>query len=137
MISLILRTATNFLMTVILLFSIFLFVRGHNEPGGGFVAGLMAAGAFTLYTIAYDAASTRRALKVDPLTLISVGLLVAAASGLLSLLRHEPFLTGQWGNFNLPLLPPLKIGTPLLFDLGVYLTVVGVTLIIVLSLSEE
>lgn len=137
MISLILRTAANFLITVMLLFSFFLFVRGHNEPGGGFVAGLMAAGAFTLYTIAYDTASTRRVLKIDPLTLIAAGLLAAAASGLFSFFEGEPFLTGQWMRLDLPLFSPLEIGTPLLFDLGVYLTVVGVTLMIVFSLAEE
>lgn len=137
MISLILRTATNFLLVIMLQFSLFLLLRGHNEPGGGFIAGLMAAGAFALYTIAYDAASTRRALRVDPRTLIAAGLAIAAGSGLLSLLRGEPFMTGVWGYLSIPYLERLDLGTPLLFDAGVYLTVVGVTLMIILSLAEE
>lgn len=137
MISLILRTATNFLLVIMLQFSLFLLLRGHNEPGGGFIAGLMAAGAFALYTIAYDAASTRRALRVDPRTLIAAGLAVAAGSGLFSLFRGAPFMTGAWGHLSLPYFDRLALGTPLLFDAGVYLTVVGVTLMIILSLAEE
>ncbi len=137
MISLILRTATNFLLTIMLQFSIFLLIRGHNEPGGGFVAGLMAAGAFALYTIAYDVASTRQALRVDPRTLIATGLAIAGGSGLLSLLDGEPFLTGRWGHLQIPYLRRFDLGTPLLFDVGVYLTVLGVTLMIILSLAEE
>ncbi len=137
MISLILRTATHFLFTIMLQFSLFLLLRGHNEPGGGFVAGLMAAGGFALYTIAYDVAATRQALRVDPRTLIAVGLAIAAGSGLLSLMKGSPFMTGEWGHLRLPYLERLNIGTPLLFDTGVYLTVIGVTLMIILSLAEE
>ena len=137
MISLILRTTTNFLLTIMLQFSLFLLLRGHNEPGGGFVAGLMAAGAFVLYTIAYDVASTRQALRVDPRTLIAAGLAIAAGSGLLSVIKGEPLMTGQWGRLRLPYLEGLNVGTPLLFDAGVYLVVVGVILMIILSLAEE
>lgn len=135
--SLILRTATRMLLTVLLLFSLFLLLRGHNAPGGGFVGGLVAGSAFVLYAIAFDPASARRALHIDPRLLIGVGLLVAASGGILSLLRGLPFMTGLWRKWMLPGGTVVEMGTPLLFDIGVYLVVMGVTLTILLSLMEE
>ena len=135
--SLILRTSTRLLLTLLLLFAGFLLLRGHNVPGGGFVGGLVAAAAFALYLIAEGPAAARRALHLDPRTLIAGGLLIAAGSGAVSLLVGQPFLTGQWGELPLPGLPPLALGTPLLFDTGVFLVVLGVTQTIVLTLAEE
>jgi multicomponent Na+:H+ antiporter subunit B len=134
--SLILRTATRFLVTLLLLFSIFLLLRGHNEPGGGFIGGLVAAGAFVLYGLAYDEAAARRALRVDTRTLLGIGLLIAVASGLAPTFVGQPFLTGLWGYLPLPG-GAIEVGTPVLFDIGVYLAVVGVTLTIVLAMAEE
>lgn len=133
--SLILSTAARYLFPLLLLFSVFLLLRGHNEPGGGFVGGLVAAAAFSLYAIAEGVATARRLLAVDSRALIGLGLLVAASSGIVSLAMGQPFMTGVWGNTPVPLLG--KVGTPLLFDLGVYLVVVGVTLTIVFTLAEE
>jgi multicomponent Na+:H+ antiporter subunit B len=137
MISIILRTATKFLITLLLLFSVFLLLRGHNEPGGGFVGGLVAASAYTLHALAYDVASTRSALRFEPRMFIGIGLVTAALSGLLPLLFGRPFLTGLWADIELPGGGVLDLGTPLLFDVGVYLGVVGVVLTIILSLAEE
>jgi multicomponent Na+:H+ antiporter subunit B len=136
-ISIILQTATRLILTLLLLFSIFLLLRGHHEPGGGFVAGLVASGAFVLYAIAYDAKSARQALRFEPHIFIGVGLLLAIVSGLLSLLTGEPFLTGQWLSWKLSPWGGIDIGTPLLFDVGVYVVVIGATLAIVLTLAEE
>jgi multicomponent Na+:H+ antiporter subunit B len=135
MASLILRTATRYLLPLLLLFSIFVLLRGHNEPGGGFVGGLVAASAFALYAIAFNAASARHMLRIDPHYLIGLGLLLTAAGGSLGLVTGQPFLTGLWSVYELPGLG--KIGTPLIFDVGVYLVVGGVTLLIVFSLAEE
>jgi multicomponent Na+:H+ antiporter subunit B len=136
MISIILRTATSFLITLLLLFSIFLLLRGHNEPGGGFVGGLVAASAYTLYALAYDVRSTITALRVQPRTFIVIGLSMAVLSGLLPLLFGKPFLTALW--VALPVWGgKLDLGTPLLFDTGVYVAVMGVTLTIILTLAEE
>jgi multicomponent Na+:H+ antiporter subunit B len=135
--SLILLTAARFLLPLVLLFSVFLLLRGHNEPGGGFAAGLVAAAAFALYAIATDVPAARRALGVAPRTLLGVGLVVALASGLLPVLGGSPFLTGLWGYLLLPDGGQVDLGTPLLFDVGVYLVVIGMTLTIVLSLAEE
>src|SRR3972149_3754275 len=102
MTSLILRTATRFLITLLLLFSVFLLLRGHNEPGGGFVGGLVASIAIALFAWASTIPNARRILKVDPKLLIGAGLLTAAGSGLLSLVLGQPFLTTQTASLLLP-----------------------------------
>jgi multicomponent Na+:H+ antiporter subunit A len=124
------RTATRVLMPLILMFAIFLLLRGHNEPGGGFVGGLVAASAFSLYGIAYGIDRARRALLVTPLTLLGLGLLIALISGVPAALRNQPFLTAQW-------LELLAAGTPMVFDIGVFLVVTGVALMMIFSLAEE
>jgi multicomponent Na+:H+ antiporter subunit B len=134
--SLILRTASRFLLILLFQFSIFLLLRGHNEPGGGFVGGLVLATAFTLYAIAYDVRTIRRFLPCRTQTIIGVGLLLGGLSGVWSLFRGQPFMTGQWAHLEFMGLE-LHLGTPLLFDFGVYLVVVGVVLIIIMSLAEE
>ena len=137
MTSLILRTATRFLLPLLLLFSLFLLVRGHHEPGGGFSGGLVAAAAFVLYRFAFGVEEVRRVLPLDARALMGVGLLVAAGSGSVALLAGRPLMTGVWGRVPVPGVGELDLGTPLLFDVGVYLTVVGVTLSIILPLAEE
>ena len=69
-------------MPLLLLFAVFLLLRGHNQPGGGFVGGLVVASSFVLYSIAFGVDAARRALLVTPSTLLGVGLLVALTSGL-------------------------------------------------------
>ena len=125
------RTAARLLMPLLLLFSVFLLLRGHNEPGGGFVGGLVAAAAFSLYGIAYGVERARRALLVRPVTLLGSGLLIALVSGAPAVLRGQPFLTAQW------VLEPVALGTPVVFDVGVFLVVAGVVLMMVFSLAEE
>lgn len=135
MTSMILSTATSYLLPLLLLFSVFLLLRGHNDPGGGFVGGLVVAAAFALYAIAHGVARARMALGVDPRTLIGLGLLVALVSGVITLAAGQPFMTGLWCEYSLPLLG--QLGTPLLFDTGVYLVVTGATLTIIFALAEE
>lgn len=135
--SIILRTATQLLLTLLLLFSLFMLWRGHNEPGGGFIGGLIAAGAFTLYLIAFGGEAMRRVLRIDPHQLLGVGLTVAIVSGCFAVFGNEIFMTGQWVTLHLGNgAEPLKLGTPLLFDIGVYLVVIGFALTIVLALDE-
>jgi multicomponent Na+:H+ antiporter subunit B len=136
MTSLILKTTTRYLTPLLLIFSVFLFLRGHNQPGGGFAGGLVAAAPFALYSIAYGAAEARRVLHIDPHRLIGVGLLASFTSGVISLLNGLPFLTGLWGYVQVPGLEKIEVGTPVLFDLGVYLVVMGVTLSMVFALEE-
>ena len=125
------------MLPVLLLFSLLLVWRGHNEPGGGFSGGLVAAAAFALYSIAGDAAATRQLLRFDPHVFVGSGLLLAIASAVFPLLLGLPFLTARWFELNLGGLGAIKLGTPLVFDVGVYLVVIGVTLTILLNLEEE
>jgi multicomponent Na+:H+ antiporter subunit B len=135
--SLILGTATRLLMPLLLLFSIFLLLRGHNSPGGGFAGGLVAAAAFVLYSIAANVPTTRLALRFEPQNFIGFGLLCAIFSGLPALLFGQPYLTAWWGQVKILDFVDIKLGTPLLFDIGVYLVVLGVMLKILLPLEEE
>ncbi len=134
--SLILRKATRYLFPVIMMFSIYLLLRGHNEPGGGFVGGLAAASAFILNQLAFDVPSTKRLMNVDSLTLIGVGLLTALGSSVFTLLDGQPYFSSHWATIRITSDWHLSIGTPLIFDIGVYLVVLGVTLAILLSISN-
>ena len=133
--SIILSTAVRYLMPLLLIFSVFLLIRGHNEIGGGFVGGLVAAAAIILYAIAHNVAAARRILRLNPRTVIALGLLIALLSGLFGWLARQPFMTGLW--LQQPVAVIGKVGTPLLFDLGVYLVVIGVVLMIMFTLAEE
>ena len=97
----------------------------------------MAAAAMALQGLAYDVASVRRLLVVDSRSLIGLGLLLAAASGLQSFWRDQPYMTSYWGRLTVAGFGELKVGTPLLFDSGVYLVVIGVALTILFALAEE
>lgn len=130
--SLILRTAARLLVPLILLFSVLLMLRGHNESGGGFIGGLVAGTSFALYAMAYGTHASRRALRLAPQTFLAGGLGIALVSGFLPLLQGGAFLQGLWAE---PL--GVKVGTPILFDVGVYLLVIGITLMIVYELDES
>jgi multicomponent Na+:H+ antiporter subunit B len=135
--SVIVRTVTRGLLPALLLYSFFLLTAGHNAPGGGFVGGLVAASAFALYSLAYGVETAREALRIDSRTLIGLGLTVAIGSGIVPLVQGLPFMTGLWTEITLPVFGTLALGTPVFFDVGVYLLVVGVTLTILLPLREE
>ena len=129
--TLIVRTAARILMPLLLLYGLFLLLRGHNAPGGGFAGGLVVAAAYSLSAFAFGVPAARRALLVDPSQLIGAGLLLALGSGLLPVFLAKPFLTAQW------LAPSLGLGTPLLFDVGVFCVVVGVVVTMTFTLGEE
>lgn len=133
--SLILATAVQLLLPLLLLLSLFLLFRGHNEPGGGFVGGLAAAAGFALHALASGVDDARKLLRVEPRALIALGLLAGLGSGIPALFAGGPFMTGLWFDAKLPFFG--KVGTPLLFDAGVYLVVVGVMTQIIFSFMEE
>lgn len=135
--SFILQVATRLLLPVLLLMSIFLFVRGHNRPGGGFIGGLVLVTVLALQMIAYNLETARNTLPVPPRALVAVGLLVALGSGLIGPIRGQPFMTGQWISFSLGAWEEVHLGTPMLFDLGVYLVVVGAISSIIFLLVEK
>jgi multicomponent Na+:H+ antiporter subunit B len=135
MTSIILQTSTRVLMPLLLLFAVFLLLRGHNQPGGGFVGGLVVASSFVLYSIAFGVDAGRRALLVSPATLLGVGPLVALASGLPAVVTGQAFMTAMWTEVALGG-TAVALGTPLVFDVGVFLAVIGVVLTIVFTLAE-
>lgn len=135
MTSLILFIAAKIFLPLLLVFSLYLLIRGHNAPGGGFVGGLMASSALAFYVIARGVEAARLLLRTDPRNMIGFGLAIALLSGLISFVAGEPLMTGQWFTAQIPLIG--KVGTPLLFDVGVYVVVIGVTLTIVFTLAEE
>ena len=135
--SVILKAATRIVVGLMLVFSVFILVRGHNEPGGGFAGALVAATAFSLLAIAEGVGAARAALRVQPRVLIALGLLAAVASGLAGPLAGRPFMTGLWWELKLRQGASLTVGTPALFDAGVFLTVTGVVMTLVLALEEE
>ncbi len=138
--SLILSTATRIVTPLILILSVFILLRGHNEPGGGFIGGLLAAVSFALIQKAEGVAVARRRLRLDPLSIGAFGLGCALIAGLWGGLTYGAFLKGVW-----PLLEVgpdgskqgLPVGSILLFDIGVYLVVLGVVTAILFTLEEE
>ena len=132
----ILITATRYLVPMLLLLSAFLLFRGHNLPGGGFIGGLVAAATFILHSLAFGVEDTRRLLRINPLVLTGTGLLIALGAGIFGLATGQPFMTGAWEILHLGTAEGVHIGTPVIFDVGVYLVVVGATLTIILSLAE-
>ncbi len=134
--SLILRTATRLLVSMILVFSVYLLLRGHHATGGGFSAALVAGTGFAMYIMVEGSATVRRAIRVDPRGLIAAGLVLALGSGLIGLFAGSPFLTGMWGTVAFGG-REAALGTPLFFDIGVYAVVLGTILTLILSLEEE
>lgn len=137
MTSIILRTASRLLQPLMLFVSVFLLLRGHHEPGGGFVGGLVAAAAFGLHSMAFGVRSARRMLRIDPRTLIGSGSVLALATAFMPLLLEKPFFTAVWMAAPLPGVGIIELGSPLAFDAGVYLVVLGATLAILFALEEE
>ncbi len=135
--SLILRIASRALFMPLLLLSLFVLYRGHNLPGGGFIGGLLASAPFVLISLASGVTTARRKLHFSPITLMAAGIAFALAGALPSLLVEKTFFTGLWlPSFYLPVLGAVHLGTPLIFDIGVYLAVIGFTLAVAFNLEE-
>ena len=130
------RTIAPALAAIMLVFSVFVLLRGHNEPGGGFIGGLIAASAVAIYGIAAGVKEVRGAMRVHPMSVAGFGVLLAAFSGLLSLGAGVPFLRGLWLFFDL-WDGEVALSTPMFFDIGVYCVVLGTLSAIALSLEEE
>ncbi|MBP1853300.1 Na+/H+ antiporter subunit B [Rhizobium halophytocola] len=134
--TLIFRTIAPFLTALMMLFSLFVLLRGHNEPGGGFIGGLIAASALAIYGIAYGVQAVRRAIWFHPMSIAGAGLMLSALSGMVSIFAGVPFMTALWiypriGQVEVP------FATVTSFDIGVYLVVVGAITSIALALEER
>jgi len=134
--SIVLTATARLFFGLMLLASLWLLLRGHNEPGGGFVGGLVGAAAFATLALAMGVEAAKRRLAVHPVILMSVGLIIALLSGVPGILLDGSFLTHQWA--SLPLgIADLKLGTTIAFDIGVYLVVVGGVLAFMFRLYVE
>lgn len=178
--TIILATAIRLLIPIFQIFSLYILFRGHNHPGGGFIAGLIGSIGFIFYLMTYGTkqtlkhffklrlligketdyhsrarynfhmarvnASHRRKIKsewkwehrmmqIEPVYIIAMGLLLAATSGVLGFFTQGPYMSALWADFEIPVIG--KPGTPLLFDAGVYLLVMGIVLKITFVMSEE
>ena len=130
-----LATVSRALLPLALLVSAYIFLRGHNLPGGGFIAGLVTAVALILQYIANGVDFMRERSKLNYQWLISVGLIIAGATGMGSWLFGYPFLSSWFDYFYLPGIGKFELASAMLFDLGVYLTVIGSTLLILGNLG--
>jgi multicomponent Na+:H+ antiporter subunit B len=135
--SLILRATVRLMFPVLLLFSLFMLLRGHNAPGGGFIGGLVAAAAVLTQLLALGPGQIRQSFPFTFRHLLPIGLLIAIAAGLLGFLQGKAFLTGVWITFTLLGVGEVKVGSPLLFDIGVYLVVIGMTVEVIVTMAEE
>ncbi|MEJ8473911.1 Na+/H+ antiporter subunit B [Roseibium algae] len=134
--TIIFRTIAPYLAALMILFSIFVLLRGHNEPGGGFIGGLIAASALAIYGIACGVAAVRRSIVVHPMNLAAFGLFIAALAGVPSLFLRQSFMTSQWLSFHF-FDVDVDLSTPMVFDIGVYFVVVGAISSIALALEER
>ncbi|MEM8577139.1 MAG: MnhB domain-containing protein [Pseudomonadota bacterium] len=136
--SIILRVGTRYLSGLLLLFSIYMLLRGHNEPGGGFIGGLIGSTGFVLYALGCSVGEARSALRVLPQNIAMAGLGIALLAGIFAALFGDALFTGQWlfvgGTKEEGGIP---ISTVLVFDIGVYLVVFGSILSLVFAMEEE
>ena len=130
--SIILKSATRLVSALVLVLSIYLLWRGHHAPGGGFIAALVAATGFALVVLAEGPGVVRRGLRIRPQYLIGAGLALSMGAGLVGMIRQQPFLTGIWWPST-----SAVAGTPLFFDTGVFLVVLGAILTVLLALEES
>jgi multicomponent Na+:H+ antiporter subunit A len=133
----ILQTVSKGVVVMILTFSLFLFLAGHNNPGGGFIGGLMTSAALVLLAIAFGMKEVARIVPLDFRKVMATGLLIAFLTGSGSFLFDVPFMSHAFGYFDLPILGTTELATAVLFDLGVYLAVVGVTMTILFTIGRD
>jgi multicomponent K+:H+ antiporter subunit A len=131
----IMGSLTRLLLPLALLVSIFIFLRGHNLPGGGFIAGLITAVALIMQYLANGTTWTQARIPFDMHTMIAAGLLIAVATGVASWFFAHPFLTSTFSHFYTPLTGKFELASAMAFDLGVFLVVVGVTVLIIVNLG--
>ena len=135
--SVLMDTTARGLFHITLLISVWLTLRGHNAPGGGFAGGLVAATAFVMTYLARGAEPLRRTVRVSPSTLIGGGLALATAAGIGALVAGGGFLETDISYLDSPLVGEVKFVTSVVFDIGVYLLVVGVVLMVIIELGTE
>jgi multicomponent K+:H+ antiporter subunit A len=128
--------ATRVMMPIAIMVGVYLFLRGHNQPGGGFVAGLVVAIAFLMQYMASGFLWAQERQRIEYHALIGTGVVIAGAAGAGSWLAGRPFLTSSYGYFTIPPIEEFELATAMIFDLGVFLTVLGAVMLMLYSLSR-
>ncbi|TWT24412.1 Na(+)/H(+) antiporter subunit B [Planomicrobium sp. CPCC 101110] len=132
-----LQTATKVVTFIILMFAVHIFFAGHYTPGGGFVGGLLTASAIVLLMLAFDIETVKKIIPFNYVMMTAIGLLLALATAGASIFFNVPFFTHAYDYFYLPLFGKTSLHSAALFDLGVYLVVVGVTMTIIQTIGED
>ena len=133
----ILRTVVRAVVFIILTLGIYLFFAGHNAPGGGFIGGLVLGSAVVLMYLTYDIETVYKSMPFDFKKVAALGVLLATGSAIAALFFDEPFLQQTDDYFTLPILGEVHLTTVTIFEAGVALTVIGVLVTIILSISED
>lgn len=134
--NILLEKIVKLFLKVMLIFSVYLLFRGHNNPGGGFISGIIASTGFIFYAIIFGTGSVKKMIGLSSRKWMGLGLLVVLITAILPVLFSKEVLTSLWVPGDFPILGALHIGTPLLFDTGVFLVVSGMILTIVISIME-
>ena len=134
--SVILQIASKYIKWILVLFALIALYRGHNYPGGGFIGGLLFSMSVIFYSFAFDGPTAKNVIKIKPEGFIALGLLLIFLSLFPGLILNQIFMAGVWISIAIPLLGDIKLGTPFLFDIGVFLAVIGVTLRLFFSLNR-
>ena len=134
--SVILQIAAKYVRWLLVFFAIIALYRGHNEPGGGFIGGLLVSLSVVFYSLAFNAKQARKKLILQPESNIFLGLLLILISVLPGLFQKGYLMAGVWVTIGLPVLGELKLGTPFLFDIGVFFAVIGVILMFFFELKR-
>lgn len=135
--NLILKSTSSIIVFILFGFALYLLLAGHNSPGGGFVGGLTTSAAVLLMFMAYGEKTVNKVLPFNFIVFIPLGLLIAILTGLGALLFNVPFLTHTFGMVSFPLIGEIELATAMLFDLGVYFTVFGTTMTIILTIAGD
>jgi multicomponent Na+:H+ antiporter subunit B len=139
MTSFLVQASARIVTPLLLVLSVLLLLRGHNEPGGGFIGGLVCGAAFVLWGIAFGMPASLKLLRIPPFQLIGWGLFTASASALPALFLGLPIFTGLWPSWSIPtgIVGKIKPGTPLFFDIGIFMVVAGVVVLMVLAMGDD
>ena len=133
----ILQSISKIVVFIILTLALYLFFAGHNAPGGGFIGGLVLASSFVLLLLAFDIETVKQGIPVDFKHVAGVGAATVLLTGLGATLFGQPFLSQSFTYFKIPFYGVIELTTVTIFETGVALTVVGVVVTIILSISED
>lgn len=135
--SVVLKLASKYVRWILVVVSVLALLRGHNMPGGGFIGGLLAGLAVVYKGFAYTMGEAKRTLRIQPEYLIAIGLIIMLLSLLPGIVNGQSLMYGEWFKVVITSTCHIKIGTPFIFDIGVFLTVIGVTIVFIFALNRE